>query len=269
MKNVQKVIAGVVFGAAGMGAAQAEWSANIGVASSYIFRGIEFSDDAAVSGGLDWSSDISGLYAGTWITSVGGSGNSQGVTVKSGNEVDIYGGYAFDLGGGLGLDLGAILYLFPSDPEGQGSHGNNSEIYVGLGGSYWSTTVWYNFGFDGNFTGVGDSGDEEFVYVEANYEVPLRGQFSLGLHAGYTALTGDDYDRFDDPNNAGTTLDISDNGYIDYGVSVNAGDFSLAVTATDLDDDHDLVEAGFYTESDRPVVTVSWSKTWEGLGNAK
>ncbi len=246
MKNVQKVLAGVVFGVAGMGAAQAEWSANIGVASAYIFRGVNFSDDAHVFGGIDWSADNSGLYAGTWVGSAGRNGQEN-------NEVDIYGGYAFDLGGGLGLDLGAIAYLYPSSNEDSGPHGNNSEVYAGIGGSHWSSTVWYNFGVDGI------EGDE-FFYVEGNADLPLHGQFSLGLHVGYTKGTGDLFD---------TPAFDNDDDYLNYGVSVNAGDFSLAVTATDLDDEHSFVTAGRLPESERPVVTVSWSKSWEGLGNAK
>lgn len=238
MKNVQKVLAGVVFGVAGMGAAQAEWSANIGVASAYIFRGVNFSDDAHVFGGIDWSADNSGLYAGTWVGSASGD-----------NELDIYGGYAFDLGGGLGLDLGAIVYLFPSSNEGA-DHLNNSEVYAGIGGSHWSSTVWYNFGVNGEE-------DDEFVYLEGNVDLPLHGQFGLGLHVGYTKGLGDDFDNVDDDD------------YLDYGISVNAGDFSMAVTATNLDNDHDAVQGGAFPESDRPVFTVSWSKSWEGLGNAK
>ena len=45
-------------------------SANIGVVSNYVWRGITQTDDkAAVQGGVDYSHS-SGFYAGTWVSNV-------------------------------------------------------------------------------------------------------------------------------------------------------------------------------------------------------
>ena len=59
--------------------ASADWSANLGFASEYYYRGI-FQSSSSASGGLDFESG--GFYAGTWAADVG-----------DGLEVDLYGGY--------------------------------------------------------------------------------------------------------------------------------------------------------------------------------
>ena len=64
--------------------AHADWSANIGWASDYYFRGVK-QKSSSVSAGLDYAR--SGFYAGTWVADVGGSSGS-------GLEVDGYFGYA-------------------------------------------------------------------------------------------------------------------------------------------------------------------------------
>lgn len=64
--------------------AQAEWSANLGFASEYYYRGI-FQESTSASGGVDFESG--GFYAGTWVADVG-----------DGLEVDGYFGYGFDVG---------------------------------------------------------------------------------------------------------------------------------------------------------------------------
>ena len=60
-------------------AANAQWSANVGWASEYHFRGI-FQKTSSASGGVDYESG--GFYAGTWAADVG-----------DGLEVDGYFGY--------------------------------------------------------------------------------------------------------------------------------------------------------------------------------
>lgn len=64
-------------------AAQAQWSANIGWQSDYIFRGIPQSNSSA-QGGVDF--ERGGFSAGTWAADVG-----------QGAEVDLYGGYQWTI----------------------------------------------------------------------------------------------------------------------------------------------------------------------------
>ena len=83
------------------GAANAALEANIGATSNYLWRGdTQSSDDAAISGGLDYSHET-GAYAGIWTSSLGGSGS----------EIDYYAGFAGETES-VGYDLGYIYYSY-------------------------------------------------------------------------------------------------------------------------------------------------------------
>ena len=66
-------------------AAMADLSANVGMVSDYIFRGV-YQEDTSASAGLDYE-DESGFYIGTW-----------GADVGDGLETDLYFGYAGEAG---------------------------------------------------------------------------------------------------------------------------------------------------------------------------
>jgi uncharacterized protein (TIGR02001 family) len=84
-------------------------TANIGVASSYQFRGVNqnVNNDTQIFGGLDVSGGS--FYIGTWLSNVdfGGDANL---------EVDIYAGYKPKLGP-VSLDLGVLAYFYPEDDD--------------------------------------------------------------------------------------------------------------------------------------------------------
>ena len=80
--------------------AQADWSANLGFASEYYYRGI-FQESTSANGGLDFESG--GFYAGTWAADVG-----------DGLEVDGYFGYGFDVGD-VNLSVGYTGYFYTGD----------------------------------------------------------------------------------------------------------------------------------------------------------
>ena len=90
---MNKLHTSLIAGAVALGlmpTAHAELSANIGVTSNYLWRGVTQTDDgAAIQGGIDWSHD-SGFYLGTWASNIDWGVGSSGV------EVDFYGGYAGD-----------------------------------------------------------------------------------------------------------------------------------------------------------------------------
>ena len=80
-------------------------SANVSIASDYIWRGMTQTDGIAVSGGFDYAAE-GGFYAGIWGSNVNfndstGSGN--------GAEFDYYFGYGFEMGG-IGVDLGYVSF---------------------------------------------------------------------------------------------------------------------------------------------------------------
>ena len=81
-------------------AAQAEWSANIGYASEYHFRGI-LQKNSSASAGLDYESG--GFFVGTWAADVG-----------DGLEVDGYFGYGTSLGD-VDVSIGYTGYFYTGD----------------------------------------------------------------------------------------------------------------------------------------------------------
>lgn len=251
--------------AAGMlvcGMAQAQVSPTIGIASQYIFRGTPNGSPQGW-GSIDWTSS-SGPYASAWISSTDRS-----------PELDLYGGYMLNLSA-IRLDLGYIGYLFPGSPAHAQrnrvhGHGNNSEIYGGIGTDIkgWltlSTYAYYNFGSDVRIPGVIGANDQ-FIYCEGNasLSLPFGHNTSLGTHIGYTEPTGSGLGNVD--------------GYLDYGVSFNLGEFFLSVTGNLAKDavlggpNTAVGNVEFLADKShgashpfaRPTFTVGWSKTFSDV----
>lgn len=135
-KSVLKktLIAAAVAGASVMAPAiaSAEVSANLGIASQYLWRGQSLFGGGTVSGGIDYEHG-SGLYAGFWTSSE-----------NEKTEYDLYGGFAGEAGG-LSYDIGYTSYFYTVDPGDL----NFQEIHLALG--------YGGFGVSGHF-GVGDYG---------------------------------------------------------------------------------------------------------------
>ena len=68
------------------------WSANMMMASEYVFRGItQSNEDPAIQVGIDYTHEPSGFYIGTWASSVEfNTGNADGTQI----ETNLYGGFA-------------------------------------------------------------------------------------------------------------------------------------------------------------------------------
>jgi len=182
------------------GTAMADLSGNVGVTSDYIWRGeTQAADESAVSGGIDYSHE-SGLYVGTWVSSLGGSQQY---------EQDFYAGFAFDAGP-VGLDIGAINYTYPNEF----ADADTTEGYIGA--SYGMFSAKYSMTSD--YFKSGDSA----AYIEVAADIPVKGDLTLGLH--YGQKSGDYFDN----KPAGT-----DGSYGDYSVSLSKGEFSFAYSNTD------------------------------------
>jgi uncharacterized protein (TIGR02001 family) len=84
-------------------------SANIGVATDYVFRGVDqnVSDDPQLFAGLDVGYGM--FYAGVWASNVD-------FGTDAGLEVDIYAGVKPKLGP-VQLDLGALVYAYPQETD--------------------------------------------------------------------------------------------------------------------------------------------------------
>ncbi|NRB39626.1 MAG: hypothetical protein HRU20_14340 [Pseudomonadales bacterium] len=171
---------------------RAEVSANIGVTSNYVWRGVTQSDDqAAVSGGVDYEHD-SGFFAGTWISNT---------TTGTGNETDLYVGFAGEMGDfGYGAtynyymysqaedsDFGELLLDFSfslvnfglaytvndsaltEDEDTQGYVAGDIYYYLGLGTEIaqdWSWSASY-----GGYTFDNDASDNELNYSLVMFDV--------------------------------------------------------------------------------------------------
>ena len=117
-------------------------TANVGMYSNYIFRGIsQTGGDPALQGGLDYTHS-SGLYIGTWGSNVGWIEDYQGY--DSGNvEFDVYGGYRGGFGEtGITYDVGAIQYIYPGK-RGGAVDADTTEIYAGLGWKWFTAKYSY------------------------------------------------------------------------------------------------------------------------------
>ena len=81
---------------------------NLGLFSSYRFRGIDQTfGKPALQGGIDYS-HASGFYVGNWNSNV-----NEGAGYPEGNlEMDFYGGWKGSWGD-WGLDVGGIYYYYP------------------------------------------------------------------------------------------------------------------------------------------------------------
>jgi uncharacterized protein (TIGR02001 family) len=153
------------------GAANAALEANIGATSNYLWRGItQSSDDGAISGGLDYSHD-SGLYAGTWVSSLGGTGS----------EVDYYAGFSGETES-LGYDVGYIYYQYDD-----ASLADFAEVY----GSVTMSGVTAGIASE-VYTQGGTDLDQTYYSLSSDFE--LTDGFGLTATAGrYNRDGSDDY----------------------------------------------------------------------------
>jgi uncharacterized protein (TIGR02001 family) len=141
---------------------------NIGAISDYRYRGISQTRlHPALQGGADWVDAGSGLYVGTWLSSItwakdaGGGGSV---------EMDIYAGKRGEFAGGFSYDVGVLGYVYPSNDL---KHvpgyvdGNTGEIYAQVGkGPYY---VKYSNALT-NLFGFVDSRYSSYLDIGANLD---------------------------------------------------------------------------------------------------
>ena len=226
------VIATAVASVLASGVATADLSANAGIFSNYIWRGVsQTGDDAAGQGGIDWGHK-SGLYAGTWVSTLG-NGN--------GYEADLYAGFGGEVGS-LGYDLGLVTYQFPVSPEI-----NFTEAYIS--GTMSIVTIGLNYTVDaasGNENAAFDSGD---IYVYGSLDF-AAGKTDMSVYAGSYMFDAD-----------GTGVNkAGDIDYSNIGASVGKDGFTFAVDKNDIEDSNPTFGGG---NADAVRFTVSYSKDFE------
>lgn len=165
---------------------------NIGVVNDYRFRGISQSrHDPALQGGIDYVNNPTGLYLGTWLSTIkwikDGVNSSAPGTGKGGAEIDIYGGKKGDIGAGFTYDVGGLYYYYPDNNYSSvgNRNANTFELYgqVGYGVTYFK----YSQALTNAF-GTVDSKNSKYYDLGANIEVPYG--VTVGLHFGHQTITG-------------------------------------------------------------------------------
>ena len=143
MKNRTIVKSIIVSAALLPAAAMAQFSANIGWVSEYVFRGL-YQFESSASAGFDYESDGAiGFYAGTW-----------GADVGDGMEIDLYAG----LGGGgdsFSWSVGVTDYEYTG-----GFDTGYEEVNLGIGAGIFSLDVAI-----GSHTGDPGQPDPDYEFV--------------------------------------------------------------------------------------------------------
>jgi hypothetical protein len=168
--------------------ASTDWAltANVNLASSYRFRGIDQTfNQPAVQGGFDLTMPY-GFYIGNWNSNV--NGNAAGF--YGGNiEVDLYGGWKYAFSEDVGTDVGVINYMYPGS-----NNANNTVANIRGSNSYNPTVAGFNSGmvenfeiyFGGNWKTV--SLKQFFALTPYFNNVGMNGKSTSG--SGYTDLRG-------------------------------------------------------------------------------
>ncbi|HHD75685.1 MAG TPA: hypothetical protein ENK95_02530 [Campylobacterales bacterium] len=150
-------------------ASEIEVSANVGVASDYVWRGMtQTNNGSAVQGGMDLA--MGGFYLGAWTSNIAND-----------TEVDGYAGYAGELAG-IGYDVGYIRYGYLTDPSL-----SFNEAYVGLSKDFGVLSLGATYSM-----GQGTAPDD--IAVDAS--IPVMDDYSLDLGWG-------DYDTYGTRYSAG------------------------------------------------------------------
>ncbi len=159
-------------------------SFNAAMASDYRYRGISQTRlKPALQGGFDYNSNPTGLYVGTWLSTIkwtkdaGGSGDI---------EWDIYGGKKGELVKDVSYDIGVLTYVYPSNGLAHVTgfaSANTTELYGQLG--YGPAYAKYSYAPTKLF-GFVDSKGSGYFDIGAN--VDLGNGFVANLHAGHQGV---------------------------------------------------------------------------------
>lgn len=189
------------------GVANAQWSANIGFASDYYFRGI-FQSQSSASGGIDYEHE-NGFYAGVWAADVEDEYQLGG----GGMEVDGYFGYGGEVGD-FTYGIGFTGYYYTQDFD-------DTYQEINLSGGYGIATIDVAIGEYDNFDGP----TQDYTYYSLTVE-------KAGFYGKYAGFSQDADGEYFELGYGATVADI------DLGVYIVFNDEDLSGTG---DDDDSLV----------------------------
>lgn len=151
-------------------------SYNVGVVSDYRYRGISQTRlNPALQGGVDYVNNPTGLYVGTWASTI--------KWVKDGGgdadvEVDVYAGKRGEITKDFTYDVGGLYYFYPSNDLNPSA--NTFELYAQIASGPFSLKYSHS---TTNLFGFADS--KNSGYVDAQFNQDLYDGYILNLHAGH------------------------------------------------------------------------------------
>jgi uncharacterized protein (TIGR02001 family) len=159
-------------------AAASPITANVTLASEYVYRGIsQTREKPAIQGGFDYA-HASGFYAGVWGSNISWLEDVD-VNASSSVEIDLYGGYKGKINDDFSYDVGFLRYQYPGDFPGGFNSPNTNELYVA--GTWKMLTLKYSYALSDLF-GYVESDGSQYLDLTANFD--LGAGFSLGAHVG-------------------------------------------------------------------------------------
>jgi uncharacterized protein (TIGR02001 family) len=179
-------------------------SGNIAATSTYVWRGLPQTIDAALQGGLDYSTS-EGIHAGVWTSNVAG-----------GSELDVTIGFA-GATKGIDYDVGLIIYTYPQYEAAAvaGEEFDFNELYASISKDM----------LNARFSTSSEAGS--YIEINASFEKFAKG-LDLGLHFGSYDVdkdfTGLSYTGGKDYNDYNVSLSTSVNGF---GVSFTLSDTNI------------------------------------------
>lgn len=215
-------------------------TANIGVVSNYMFRGVTQTDDGpAIQGGVDYAE--SGFSLGTWVSNVD---FNLGTATEPKYEWDVYAGYGEKLDD-FGYNVTLSYFAYPD--------GKDSDLAeVGASGSWDFLTLGLAYTFYGQATEPAAFRDGDlYYYGNLGFDLPVN--FRLSGTLGYY--------NFND-------LDKDEGDYMHWQVSLSksAGDFGTFSLNYDQNDGGtyvvDTKEYEVVAKDDDPKISIGWKKTF-------
>jgi uncharacterized protein (TIGR02001 family) len=229
-------------------------TANVGLFSEYIFRGIsQTGGKPAVQGGFDYA-HASGVYLGTWGSNISWL-EDFGQYVRSSLEWDFYGGYKANFPGteDWNYDIGTIYYYYPGKRIAGANKADTWEIYGAVGWRWVTAKASYTVSRD--YFGIRPNGQKTdgtwYFDLSATYPVGDTG-FALLGHYGYLDVRHDgsgDFEASYSDWKLGASYTVPD-GFLK-GVEVGA-----YYTGTDAKRPFYTDLTGYDTSKDRGVVYV-------------
>lgn len=177
------------------------FTANVGVVTDYVFRGISQSQhQPAIQAGADYAHS-SGVYVGIWGSSIEWVNRKTFVYQKDNNvELDLYAGYRNAVGD-FTYDVGAIRYFYPGDfttATGAAVTANTTEAYIAGGWKFISLK--YSHALT-SFIGWGNTDTAKSKgsnYIDLTVTYPVNETINVIAHVGRQNVKNNSYASYND-----------------------------------------------------------------------